>query len=121
MLRRPKRLLFVLDVSGSMYRFNGADHRLERLMETALLIMEVALCLFFARCLLSVLSCCLSLLIRASRVSSTNTPSPSWAIAAIAPRSRLFHLVTIMRDSLSKCSNYRCSEQTHLRRRAKTD
>eukprot|EP00456_Euglypha_rotunda_P010370 TRINITY_DN12596_c0_g1_i2.p1 TRINITY_DN12596_c0_g1~~TRINITY_DN12596_c0_g1_i2.p1 ORF type:complete len:140 (-),score=22.45 TRINITY_DN12596_c0_g1_i2:11-430(-) len=30
----------LLHVSGSMYRFNGTDGRLERLMETALLIME---------------------------------------------------------------------------------
>jgi hypothetical protein len=39
--RLPKRLHFVLDVSGSMYRFNGSDQRLERLLECALLIMEV--------------------------------------------------------------------------------
>ena len=35
-----KRLCFVLDVSGSMYRFNGHDGRLTRVVETALLIME---------------------------------------------------------------------------------
>lgn len=38
--RLPKRLHFVLDLSGSMYRFNGSDQRLERSMETALLMME---------------------------------------------------------------------------------
>jgi hypothetical protein len=38
--RLPKRLHFVLDVSGSMYRFNSTDARLERLLEAALLIME---------------------------------------------------------------------------------
>jgi hypothetical protein len=40
MQRLPKRLHFVMDVSGSMYRFNGADQRLERLLEATLLIME---------------------------------------------------------------------------------
>ena len=35
-----KYLHFVLDVSGSMYRFNGHDHRLERMMEIAVIIME---------------------------------------------------------------------------------
>jgi len=38
--RLPKRMCFVLDVSGSMYRFNGMDQRLERLLEATLLIME---------------------------------------------------------------------------------
>jgi hypothetical protein len=38
--RQPKRLCFVLDVSGSMYRFNGHDKRLERMVEACLLIME---------------------------------------------------------------------------------
>ena len=38
--RLPKRLQFVMDVSGSMYRFNGSDQRLERLLEATLLIME---------------------------------------------------------------------------------
>jgi hypothetical protein len=36
----PKRLCFVVDVSGSMYRFNGHDKRLERMVETVLLVME---------------------------------------------------------------------------------
>lgn len=36
----PKRLLFVMDVSGSMYRFNGQDGRLERMLETSLMVME---------------------------------------------------------------------------------
>ena len=35
-----KRMLFVMDVSGSMYYFNGYDHRLDRLLEAATLIME---------------------------------------------------------------------------------
>ena len=38
--QKPKRLQFVMDVSGSMYRFNGSDQRLERLLEATLLIME---------------------------------------------------------------------------------
>lgn len=37
---KPKRILFVMDVSGSMYRFNGQDGRLERVLETSLMIME---------------------------------------------------------------------------------
>lgn len=36
----PKRFLFVMDVSGSMYRFNGQDKRLERMLETSMMIME---------------------------------------------------------------------------------
>ncbi|TYZ62616.1 hypothetical protein PybrP1_002376 [[Pythium] brassicae (nom. inval.)] len=36
----PARMLFVMDVSGSMYRFNGQDGRLERVLETSLMIME---------------------------------------------------------------------------------
>jgi len=36
----PRRLHFVLDVSGSMYRFNSQDGRLNRVLETAVLIME---------------------------------------------------------------------------------
>ncbi|XP_028405498.1 LOW QUALITY PROTEIN: von Willebrand factor A domain-containing protein 8-like [Dendronephthya gigantea] len=36
----PKQLRLVLDVSGSMYRFNGLDGRLERVMEAACLVME---------------------------------------------------------------------------------
>jgi hypothetical protein len=38
--QQPKRILFVMDVSGSMYRFNGVDKRLERLLEATLLIMD---------------------------------------------------------------------------------
>lgn len=37
---KPKRLRILVDVSGSMYRFNGHDQRLERMMESALLVME---------------------------------------------------------------------------------
>lgn len=33
-----KRLQFVMDVSGSMYRFNSRDQRLERMLEAALLV-----------------------------------------------------------------------------------
>ncbi|GAB1605806.1 von Willebrand factor A domain-containing protein 8-like [Argonauta hians] len=36
----PKRLRLVVDVSGSMYRFNGHDHRLEREMAAVLMVME---------------------------------------------------------------------------------
>lgn len=36
----PKRVAIVVDCSGSMYRFNGSDQRLERLMEAVLLIMQ---------------------------------------------------------------------------------
>eukprot|EP00605_Chrysophyceae_sp_TOSAG23-4_P000428 GSChrysophyteH1.ASY1.ANO1.485.1 assembled CDS len=35
-----KRLQFVVDVSGSMYRFNGQDRRLERMLESVLLVLE---------------------------------------------------------------------------------
>ena len=34
------KLQFVLDVSGSMYRFNNEDGRLNRLLETTAMIME---------------------------------------------------------------------------------
>ncbi|XP_078693816.1 von Willebrand factor A domain-containing protein 8-like isoform X5 [Branchiostoma floridae x Branchiostoma belcheri] len=37
---KPKRLRLVVDVSGSMYRFNGMDGRLERMMEAACMVME---------------------------------------------------------------------------------
>merc|ERR1711879_1071343 len=37
---KPKRLKLVVDVSGSMYRFNGHDQRLERMMESTLMVME---------------------------------------------------------------------------------
>eukprot|EP01119_Soliformovum_irregulare_P011942 TRINITY_DN3062_c0_g1_i3.p1 TRINITY_DN3062_c0_g1~~TRINITY_DN3062_c0_g1_i3.p1 ORF type:complete len:1359 (+),score=391.60 TRINITY_DN3062_c0_g1_i3:331-4077(+) len=38
--QKKKMIRFVLDVSGSMYRFNSYDHRLERMLQIALLIME---------------------------------------------------------------------------------
>lgn len=38
--QKPKRLRFVVDVSGSMARFNGTDRRLERLLQCTLMIME---------------------------------------------------------------------------------
>ena len=38
-LHSPKRLLFVVDASASMYRFNGYDGRLNRSLEAALMIM----------------------------------------------------------------------------------
>ena len=37
---KPKRLRLVVDVSGPMYRFNGHDQRLDRMMESALMVME---------------------------------------------------------------------------------
>uniref|UniRef100_T1INA4 von Willebrand factor A domain-containing protein 8 n=1 Tax=Strigamia maritima TaxID=126957 RepID=T1INA4_STRMM len=37
---KPKRLRLLVDVSGSMYRFNGYDGRLHRMMEAALLVMQ---------------------------------------------------------------------------------
>ncbi|VDK57257.1 unnamed protein product [Anisakis simplex] len=37
---KPKRIRFCFDVSGSMYRFNGYDQRLQRSLESALLVME---------------------------------------------------------------------------------
>lgn len=37
---KPKRIHFVMDVSGSMYRFNGFDGRLDRMLEAAVLVME---------------------------------------------------------------------------------
>jgi von Willebrand factor A domain-containing protein 8 len=36
----PKRIKFVVDVSGSMYRFNSYDQRLSKMLETSLLVME---------------------------------------------------------------------------------
>jgi hypothetical protein len=36
----PKKLRLLVDVSGSMYRFNGHDGRLEREMETVIMSME---------------------------------------------------------------------------------
>ncbi|XP_015436768.1 PREDICTED: von Willebrand factor A domain-containing protein 8 [Dufourea novaeangliae] len=37
---KPKRLKLVVDVSGSMYRFNGYDGRLDREMEASVMVME---------------------------------------------------------------------------------
>lgn len=37
---KPKSLCFLMDVSGSMYRFNGQDQRLDRLLQTSLMLME---------------------------------------------------------------------------------
>jgi len=37
---KPKLMRIVVDVSGSMYRFNGVDQRLQRCMESACLVME---------------------------------------------------------------------------------
>jgi len=39
-LTKPKRIRFVFDCSGSMYRFNGLDGRLNRSLEAAAVIME---------------------------------------------------------------------------------
>ena len=39
-LTEPITIRFVIDVSASMYRFNGYDHRLERLLEATLMMME---------------------------------------------------------------------------------
>lgn len=38
--QKPKRLRLLVDVSGSMYRFNGVDGRLERSMEATCMLME---------------------------------------------------------------------------------
>ena len=38
--QKKKNFKFVVDCSGSMYRFNGHDRRLERMLETVLLLME---------------------------------------------------------------------------------
>ncbi|XP_050974831.1 von Willebrand factor A domain-containing protein 8 isoform X2 [Labeo rohita] len=38
--QKPKRLRLLADVSGSMYRFNGVDGRLERSMEAVCMVME---------------------------------------------------------------------------------
>nr|XP_031838808.1 von Willebrand factor A domain-containing protein 8 isoform X2 [Nomia melanderi] len=37
---KPKRLKLVVDVSGSMYRFNGYDGRMDREMEACVMVME---------------------------------------------------------------------------------
>jgi hypothetical protein len=39
-IEKPKRLRLLVDVSGSMYRFNGVDNRLERELESVLMVME---------------------------------------------------------------------------------
>lgn len=36
----PKRIEFLVDVSGSMYRFNGVDQRLERMLAASCMVME---------------------------------------------------------------------------------
>ena len=38
--RHPKRITFVMDISGSMYTFNRIDRRLQRLQEVATFIFE---------------------------------------------------------------------------------
>jgi hypothetical protein len=38
--RIPKRMHFVIDCSGSMYRFNSNDKRLDRMIDTVLLVIE---------------------------------------------------------------------------------
>ncbi|XP_053311448.1 von Willebrand factor A domain-containing protein 8 [Spea bombifrons] len=38
--QKPKRMRLLVDVSGSMYRFNGVDGRLERSMEATCMVME---------------------------------------------------------------------------------
>ncbi|XP_027851720.2 von Willebrand factor A domain-containing protein 8 [Aphis gossypii] len=37
---KPKRLRFIVDVSGSMYRFNSYDGRLDRELEAVIMVME---------------------------------------------------------------------------------
>ena len=39
-MKQPKRLRFVMDCSGSMYRFNSYDGRLNRCLQAAALVME---------------------------------------------------------------------------------
>ncbi|KAG2378887.1 hypothetical protein C9374_008035 [Naegleria lovaniensis] len=39
-LPKKKKIHFVMDVSASMYRFNGQDERLDKLLEIAVIIME---------------------------------------------------------------------------------
>ncbi|KAL0271601.1 UNVERIFIED_CONTAM: hypothetical protein PYX00_008644 [Menopon gallinae] len=39
-LTKPKRLKLIVDVSASMYRFNGYDQRLQRIMEATIMVME---------------------------------------------------------------------------------
>jgi len=38
--QKPKLVKLLCDVSGSMYRFNGQDGRLDRQLETVLMVME---------------------------------------------------------------------------------
>ena len=38
--QHPKRVRFVVDVSGSMYRFNGYDQRLNRMLQAICMVME---------------------------------------------------------------------------------
>jgi MoxR-like ATPase len=38
--QKPKRLRFAMDISASMFRFNGQDKRLDRLLEVTTMIME---------------------------------------------------------------------------------
>ena len=38
--QKPKLVKLLCDVSGSMYRFNGQDGRLDRQLETILMVME---------------------------------------------------------------------------------
>jgi len=38
--KKPKRLSFVMDVSASMYRFNGEDGRLDRMIQAVAMVME---------------------------------------------------------------------------------
>ena len=38
--QKPKYVKILCDVSGSMYRFNGYDGRLEREMEAMVMVME---------------------------------------------------------------------------------
>ena len=37
---KPKKLVLCLDLSGSMYRFNGYDGRLQKSLEATLMVME---------------------------------------------------------------------------------
>ena len=76
----PKRLHFVMDVSGSMYRFNGVDKRLERLLETT--VTATQFCLtelcgnYAAPCYIRSSSWSRWLIFR------TSTLTQSWAIQA---------------------------------------
>merc|ERR1712050_259845 len=38
--RKPKRLMFVIDVSASMSRFNVQDRRLDRMVQTVAMVLE---------------------------------------------------------------------------------